>query len=404
MRNTKFFLFDQKMQTTADLFPSILDRLKTYANGSVASLAQQHRLSLTFVKWYVPTFLFLISFRLGHPQCTQDVAEIAKSLPTYLQMNVVPIICCQENEAAAFQFFSTCNLNTMVKHLIFVPNVASQVYMDLGLKVTMPESSSIFSKSPPTKQVPLKIQGKSVALPDPSVVDPFTEYGLFLVEKGGKLSYQWQPPTADSRPSYTTYMLLLEKEADCTLDDVEALKKLFPQVPKSLPKKLHTASPLLSVSDPHMVTLDQVMKDKTKRSIFKTFMTSEHCVENLIFIEHVEQYKAESKRDARAKLAEKIVATFFMDDSFMEINVDGETRNSILQQFKSTGPSEDLFDPLVKVLHATVLMDSFSRFKQSPLFAKVKTPPRRNSWRKSWSLFQSDTSECDNAFGDNTFQ
>lgn len=116
----------------------------------------------------------------------------------------------------------------------------------------------------------------------------------------------------------------------------------------------------------------------------------------------MEQYQVEAKPDVRKAMAQKMIETFLLDTSFMEINVNSKTKQQISSELQEKGPCLDLFDDIAKELRATVLSDTFSRFKQSPLFVKAfeKQKKRKGSLL---AMLQSD-SNSKTVGADDTFE
>lgn len=91
----------------------------------------------------------------------------------------------------------------------------------------------------------------------------------------------------------------------------------------------------------------------------------------------MEQYQFEPKPEVRQALAQKIIESFLLETSFMEINVNLKTKKQIATTLQEKGPTASLFDEIAIELRATVLSDTFARFKQSPLFAKAFEKPKK---------------------------
>lgn len=208
--------------------------------------------------------------------CTQDIVEVARAMPTFLKLNTIPIICCQEDTPTAKTYFATSfPMEPMVQQLMYVTGIGSEVQHAFGLK-TAPVSAHI--KAMP-KMIPLLLKGHKFELPKTCVVDPLVEFGLFLIDKGGKLIRNWEFKQLGARPDYGLYLIDMEKELQSTMEDVETLMKMFPLVKQYKRKILE-----VPCADQTKSKLEQVMQDKRKRKQFKIFMVNEHCVENMLFI------------------------------------------------------------------------------------------------------------------------
>lgn len=210
--------------------------------------------------------------------CSQDIAEVAKALPTFLKLNTIPIICCQEDAESAADFFKNAFPNDpLVQNLLFVSGINEKVQQVFGLKSA---SLGAHMKAMP-KMIPLLIKGRKFELPSAKVVDPFVEFGLFLIDKGGKPLRNWEFKKLGERPDYGQYLVDMEKDVHCTMEDVEALMKMFPNVTKTIVKNAKHQSLGMEAQG---FNLEQVMQNTSKRNVFKMFLVNEHSVENIMFV------------------------------------------------------------------------------------------------------------------------
>ena len=115
---------------------------------------------------------------------------------------------------------------------------------------------------------------------------------------------------------------------------------------------------------------------------FKLYATHEFSVENVIFWEEVQNYK-KLKEKERNENADKIIDAFMKDDSIYEIN----TTQKLIKQMeeeKKKECHEEIFDPIVKDVKNTNMMDTYQRFLSSALYKEMMEKKRK----KTYFLFQ----------------
>lgn len=137
-------------------------------------------------------------------------------------------------------------------------------------------------------------------------------------------------------------------------------------------KKMRTRSrsfPEINTGD---MELDDVLLDDTCRRYYKLHVAREHCIETVLFYEHVElQYKKCKSVQQRRKLAETIIERFLNPDGMYGLNISLELRDKVKTEFGRSGPISDLFQPVMNHVRATCALDSFLRFKLSDLWIEM---------------------------------
>lgn len=354
--------------TLPNVSPQTLGTLKiAHTNYSVLQLSQHHRVCLLFIKW------------LGCPMCASTITDIAKLLPTCIKMNTIPVICAQEDEITVTQYLQTMfPHDPIVKHMLFVANISKSIQKEFELKN---DSLQNHIKALP-KCLPLVLQGHKMQLPGKSVANAMVEFALFLVQQF-KVTRKWKNTSSDAsaRPDYGIF--LVDANAQQDLQQVAQLKTMFPQLQQTVRQWKAQLN-----GENEFATVEEVMNDTKKRSIFKAFAVNEYCVENVQFVEQVQEYKKQQVAEKRASMAKEIVQSYLVEDSFMELNVTNACKDNVQQQLLIGGATEHLFDKIVNEMYMTVLADLFRRFKNSELHAKYIVAMRRKSWRLSMGLEQ----------------
>jgi hypothetical protein len=113
---------------------------------------------------------------------------------------------------------------------------------------------------------------------------------------------------------------------------------------------------------------------------FSNFLASEFNVEPLNFLWDVKKIETMQNIAEIIVHIQKILDTYIVHNSPCEINISGKSKIDILELFSSQtsttqwtlskSPNE-LFVPLVKIVHAEMYHDSWKRFVRSPLVDEI---------------------------------
>eukprot|EP00924_Labyrinthula_sp_SR-Ha-C_P009401 snap_masked-scaffold_2-processed-gene-22.22-mRNA-1 protein AED:1.00 eAED:1.00 QI:0/0/0/0/1/1/2/0/429 len=115
------------------------------------------------------------------------------------------------------------------------------------------------------------------------------------------------------------------------------------------------------------ISLEDILRNKTAKNLFRTFLIESLCSENLAFIEHVELFKV--KYDGmKFKEAQFIVYNFIAPRSLAEINISHKTRKNIMKKFRNDNIQRDLFDIAEAEVLQLLSFDSLSKFKNSEYY------------------------------------
>jgi len=295
--------------------------------------------SLTFIKW------------IGCPVCKHAVEEISEYFPTFLKLNVIPVICHQETfEEGENWLTKEFPKHPYVKYLPHVGDIDENIQREFGLK-----KLSLLKHVQASPKILLHLtQGYKLSMP--KVHNPLVQFGLFLVNKGNVVK-SWEFKKLGSRPDYGKYLLTFDQ---VSVEHVSKLSAMFPDMNSWVTKTEKHISKELEES----WNINDILKDKELRAEFKIFVINEYSVENLLFVENVEVYQS-SDVERRRELSGKIISTFLNDNSLMEVNINKELKSRVIDILSKQGPIPELFDGVVNKLKMTVLSDSAIRFMQS---------------------------------------
>jgi len=317
----------------------VLASMRTSLGKSVLELSEDHLVSLTFIKW------------IGCPICKHAVEEISEYFPTFLKLNVIPVICHQETFEEGEKWLSTdFPKHPYAKYLPHVGDIDENIQHEFGLKKLsllkhVQASPKIFSHL-----------AHGYKLTSPKVHNPFVQFGLFLVNKGNVIK-SWDFKKSGSRPDYGKYLLTFDQ---VSVEHVSKLSAMFPEMNSWVTQTEKQNIKVLEES----WNINDILNDKELRAEFKIFVINEYSVENLLFVENVEVYQS-SDIERRRELSGKIISTFLNDNSLMEVNINKELKSRVIDILSKEGPIPELFDCVVNELKLTVLSDSAIRFMQS---------------------------------------
>jgi hypothetical protein len=107
---------------------------------------------------------------------------------------------------------------------------------------------------------------------------------------------------------------------------------------------------------------------------YLAFLKSQACEENLLFFAQVLDYRANFSKKSKLECwqtCNQMFDTFIKQDSFYEVNIDQSTRATIHKKIGNHDITVDLFDPVFDHVCATMIGDSFLRFRTSKDGAKL---------------------------------
>lgn len=220
------------------------------------------------------------------------------------------------------------------------------------------------------------------------------EFGLVLIHSG-KVMKKFTTFLEHEKPNFLRFVM--ETELEVTKRPRKSFKKSEISIQKrsifeapSSPISLNTekkkekkplinwpSSPFESVdfssTEEFEANLENILNTKEWRHFFKLYLAQEYAMENISFLEKVEEFKSNTKK--RGILLNEILEAHFTQDSIHEINAPAklvEALNKAVGSIKCNEIPEDLFDKIVNHLKAGPLLDSYSRFILSDLYFEMK--------------------------------
>ncbi|EFC41537.1 predicted protein [Naegleria gruberi] len=392
---------------------NVLEEMIVHPSGhSVLRLSEKHRVLLIVIKWF------------GCPMCQHVITSISNYLSSFLMMNVVPVICHQENNEKCVKSMKGtnllhCKISNSIKHgLLMVPK-ASLVRHALAL----PTILKFMFKEDKKLRLP--------SLKDIRHMDMFSLFTMHIISHGSfETSYFYKD--LSERPDYGKFIFNLGKASSETsnlVSEVEQspdqylndLKKLFPdmffifQTARKTRSILNIEQTLqqeeveegrVSIASvgSDKLTVQEVLENSTMRRYFKAYLSNIFSLELAIFIEEIAQYKilckACKKFTYNSDLIKKsgsnlavdescditifippseiiipehhvkasyIFDTFLEDNAVFEVNTSKKLINAAKKRIEEEGYVEDLFDSLEKDVISTMVFPLYLQFESSEL-------------------------------------
>jgi hypothetical protein len=131
----------------------------------------------------------------------------------------------------------------------------------------------------------------------------------------------------------------------------------------------------LKISRKVSLAMMDIMKDGSKRNIFKEFSRYEYSSENLEFWENVQLFKSTDDVLERMVKAEDILTRFLSPESEEEINITArtvlKTKTYLCENMENGNCPTDTFDSVIFELECGPLSDTLSRFKLTKDYQKI---------------------------------
>ncbi|CAB3403920.1 unnamed protein product [Caenorhabditis bovis] len=149
-----------------------------------------------------------------------------------------------------------------------------------------------------------------------------------------------------------------------------------PASANSIGSNMPPASPRLSPNE-WQFAFDHVIFDPDGRAQFTKFLQSEYSEENILFWWAVEELKAVSSTDGRAKFeqtVQEMYDTFIAAESPLAINIDHDTRTDIIERVEGKDPSsfpENIYERAQAHVYRLMEKDCFSRFVHTVAYKDV---------------------------------
>jgi hypothetical protein len=120
--------------------------------------------------------------------------------------------------------------------------------------------------------------------------------------------------------------------------------------------------------------IERVLNDDELQKRFADFLCTEFCVEELLFLVAVREFKkhfSQRSSDETRTLADDIYHKFVVETSPLSINISGKHRQDLHEAFKKTPESriitDTTFEDAYKEVSAMLSMDNLRRFKKQEL-------------------------------------
>eukprot|EP00924_Labyrinthula_sp_SR-Ha-C_P005877 snap_masked-scaffold_14-processed-gene-7.43-mRNA-1 protein AED:1.00 eAED:1.00 QI:0/0/0/0/1/1/2/0/343 len=118
------------------------------------------------------------------------------------------------------------------------------------------------------------------------------------------------------------------------------------------------------------LSLEDILENEISRSFFQAFLVETLCVENLIFIQHLKQFKASNELQ-KENFAKKIYRYFIREGSIAQINISSKARKTITENINNQSISFDVFEEAEEEIMFLLTYDSLRKFRVSPYYAQV---------------------------------
>eukprot|EP01080_Neovahlkampfia_damariscottae_P003970 gene3970-7226_t len=358
---------------------NLFNNLTINSGQTIAELSKKHRVIIFTIKWF------------GCPLCQELIDLIGKSLFTMLKMNTIPVIGHQQNHESAVKYFQS-NKDPISKTLPFC-RIGKEEREILGL-TNSPLSEHMKTMK---KNLSAVIYDNRFFSAPTDVVSPLTAFGVFSIENNkitkkliykdftkklnfgkilqeGMTEYQYQDDEEDEddKKEEKKFNQIFELFKDL---DIQKLKE-------ETAKKQETSIFKKDKEDIEFEKLEkemnEVLYDDAKRYYFRVFTTNEFVSETLMFYEEVLIYKSipSEQFKKRKKIFEKIYHNFISDAGISQIIISNKNVtpiSTILLEGKKDSFKDEVFDDVIVELKKNLMVDLFSRYKESSLYEESKS-------------------------------
>ena len=105
---------------------------------------------------------------------------------------------------------------------------------------------------------------------------------------------------------------------------------------------------------------------------FTDYITTQWCVENILFYRAVETYREQCKEvnaDIR-QLAQRVAREYVMNGAILEVNLDFGVKKTVLREVEEA-PSASTFDEAQRAIYKLMETDSFAQWQRTGQFKKA---------------------------------
>lgn len=132
------------------------------------------------------------------------------------------------------------------------------------------------------------------------------------------------------------------------------------------------------------ICLRELLSDPTGARLFENYLRKEYSHENIVFWKEVRALETGSERNLREKV-QRIYREFVAAGSPSELNLDGKTHQSILEELER--PSRYIFDSAQRHVWTLMEKDTYPRFLRSDDYAELLRTARHTSHKKRLFVF-----------------
>jgi hypothetical protein len=124
--------------------------------------------------------------------------------------------------------------------------------------------------------------------------------------------------------------------------------------------------------------LEECLKDEEAYKMFKKFASSEWSIENIYFIEDLENLKKETSKKFFENMSTEILKTYIFEDSPLEINISRTNRKDLILDMKKLTMENvgDVFRSVENEVYWS-LKGTFDRFQRTEKYIKWKKNSKR---------------------------
>jgi hypothetical protein len=122
--------------------------------------------------------------------------------------------------------------------------------------------------------------------------------------------------------------------------------------------------------------IESLIENNSLMSYFAEYLTNKHNAELLLFIQCIRSFKKMGNDADRYHLARKIISQFFDEDAKYELNLDCNTRESMISKVEQESCiyncMPDIFDQVYAVILGDVKSNHFNDFLKSKQYKRYE--------------------------------
>eukprot|EP00924_Labyrinthula_sp_SR-Ha-C_P001486 snap_masked-scaffold_55-processed-gene-1.20-mRNA-1 protein AED:1.00 eAED:1.00 QI:0/0/0/0/1/1/2/0/452 len=118
------------------------------------------------------------------------------------------------------------------------------------------------------------------------------------------------------------------------------------------------------------LTLQDILNNPSSSALFQAFLVETLCVENLLFIQHVERFQNLGSSQT-ATFAQIIFMKFVAEGSVGQINLPSRVRNQIKERIEFNNIFKEMFDEAEHEVILLLTYDSLPKFRASEYYSQI---------------------------------